>query len=307
MLKATDISESEESILITDIYKRISTIPYQSIRMIELNEPSRWGLQGIQWNDINLVFRNLFLASISCIILIPFLIPKSEFIFWLLIYFVVLLGSAFFIFRSQRVGNGLHIISTGGRYSFQIERDSHWEFVYKRLKTYLPSLQSQDDVVLFTTQPNQPLWLLLASIPVIGFMGWSMVNFSLAATLLFSAFGVFTSYLLIKFGLMQGRTEVRASNGYLIFHENRGRYTNLPHQVDFFRLDRLSMNASNQVIIHRKTQKELSAATGLEKFSHFNRIDFHFLRKHYSLVPSQRGKLHRFQVEAINDWIKNQG
>ena len=118
MVKVTDISESEESVLITDIHKRISSIPYQSIRMIELNEPSRWGLQGIHWNDANLVFRNLFLASLSCIVLITFLIPKSEFLFWLLIYIIVMLGSAVFILCSQRVGHGLQIISTGGRHSF---------------------------------------------------------------------------------------------------------------------------------------------------------------------------------------------
>jgi hypothetical protein len=64
----------------------------------------------------------------------------------------------------------------------------------------------------------------------------------------------------------------------------------------------LGINKKRMIVVNRKTQKELSDKTGLEKFSHFNRIDHFFLRKGY--VPIVKNvPLNMFQVESINEQL----
>ena len=307
MVRLTDFSESNDSIIITDKHKRNTSISLNSIRSIELNEQSRLGFNGIVWDEMNQLLRNFMLVSGGCLMLFPFLVPMNEMLFWLMLYGGVIVLCFVFLLSSTRMGQSITLICSSGNYTVEIEKDKHWQILYSRYKPQFPLLQNPPAPILITPKPRYLMGSLIYTIVVLGLISWSYENLSVSGSALLSFFGCISSYWFLKLSFQSGCTKVSFEENQLVFFENRGRYKKSRHTIDFNRIDRFSMNANHLVTIHRRTQKELAAETGLENFNHYNRIDYHFLRKNYSLLPYKQGILHRLQLEAMNEQIRHIG
>ena len=78
MVRLTDLSESENSLIITDNHKRKDSIALGSIKTIELKSPFRFGFNGMIWNEMNLLLLNFLLSAICCLVFFPFFGPSDE-------------------------------------------------------------------------------------------------------------------------------------------------------------------------------------------------------------------------------------
>ena len=304
MFKATDLSVSDNSIIITLRNKRVLKIPLGSIKGIKVASPCFLSTKGIVWHELHLFLRNIGILSIASTVCSVFLLNISQEYFWMLLYACIFIAVVVIILNGKRYSQEVILETNEGDYFFKVNQEEHWQFLYHEFQSFIPANFSKGEIVLETLAPEKILYPVLAASAQLCFLIWTLDYFDLNQCLLFGLFSLISSFLFFQLVLIQGKTIVQVDQKNFTFLDNRGKYKNIKHTIEFGMIEKLSFNKNHQVIIQRCSHKDLSTQTGLENFSHFNRIDYHFFRKGY-VINKLNKPMNGFQLAEFNDWIKS--